>query len=92
MSHVTITNLAPPGKKTYLISGFVVFPREDREISGRGIVDVTLLNFRRVVQHVCEGCQQSNRSMIRQHKIHPTTPYSGESPLILREREMQVSI
>ena len=79
-------------KRTYLISDFVVFSRKDREISGRGIVDVTLLNLRRVVQHVREGCQQSNRIPIRQHKIHPTTPYSGESPLILKVREIQVSI
>ena len=68
----------------YLISSFVLLPRKDRKALRRGIVDVTLLNLGRVVQHVRKGRQESNRISIGQDEIHRSTPQRAESPLVLK--------
>jgi hypothetical protein len=38
----------------------------------------------RVIQHVCEGRQKSDRLPIMQFEVHSTTPHGAERPFVLK--------
>ena len=48
---------------------------------------MTLRNLGRMVQHIREGRQKSNRVSVGQYKIHCTAPHGAESPLVLESKE-----